>query len=135
MRRTIAMRCAVVAASLVLAGVAASCDDDNDASDAVDEAREDIEDAVGSAGARGAAEAMRAALEATDLEGDETVRDVAVLQENADDVPGSPTVTGIEDADGDGKDDDGKVQLAVGDQEACVTVSDSGEIDVSGEAC
>ena len=73
--------------------------------------------------ARAAAEAMRGLLQAKNLDANQTVRDVAVLQESvADDLPGDPSVSGIDDADGDGKDDDGKVQVVVGDQTACITV-------------
>ena len=70
-------------------------------------AREQVEDAVGDAGARAAAEAMRVALEAQDLKAGQSLRAVAILRENADDVPGDPKVSGITDSDGDGKDDDG----------------------------
>jgi hypothetical protein len=139
MQRTLKRSSALVATVLVGLGLVfalAACDDSNDSVDeAVDDAREDVEDVVGGAGARAAAEVLRGTLEATNLDANETLRDVAVLQENVDDVPGDPEVSGIEDADGDGKDDDGKVQLAVGDQEACVTVTDNGEVSVAGEAC
>jgi hypothetical protein len=132
----------LVVAGLLVLGVAA-CDDakDNvdDASanvdDAVDSAREQAEDAAGSVGARAAAELMRAAIHAENLDANETVRDIAVLQESVDDVPGNPSVSGIDDADGDGKDDDGKVELTVDDQRACVTVEDNGNVSVSGGAC
>jgi hypothetical protein len=126
----------LVATLLVSTGLAA-CDDDT--SDRVEETVESVgeqaEDAAGSAGARAAAEAMRAALEAENLDANQTARDVAVLQEAVADLPGEPEVTGIQDADGDGKDDDGKVEAIVGDQRACLTVEDNGEISVSGEAC
>jgi hypothetical protein len=132
---------AVVVMCTVLGAGVAACDDDtredvqDEVDDAVDSARERAEDAAGSVGARAAAEAMRASLQGRDLESDQTVRDVEVLENTAGDLPGDPTVSGIEDADGDGRDDDGKVQFTVGDQEACVTVDDNGEISVSGEAC
>jgi hypothetical protein len=115
---------------------ASACDDANDQADeAVDDAREQAEDAAGSAGARAQAEAMRVALQAKSLPADQTVRDVGVLQDAADSLPGDVTVSGLSDADGDGKDDDGKIQFTVGDQHACVTVADNGEISVSGDAC
>jgi hypothetical protein len=78
---------------------------------------------------------MRGALLAEDLDAGETVRHVSVLREAADDVPGDPDVTGIEDGDGDGRDDDGKVELATGDQRACLTVAGNGEVDVSSDPC
>jgi hypothetical protein len=58
-----------------------------------------------------------------------------VLEDAADKVPGSPDVTGITDSNRDGKDDDGKVQFAVGDQHACLTAHDNGNIDVTDGAC
>jgi hypothetical protein len=110
--------------------VLGACDDDD-----ADNVRENVEDATGTIGARAAGEAMRAALEAEDLDRDETLRDVEVLRENADDVPGDPEVSGIEDGDGDGKDDDGRVELRVGDQAACVTVSTDNDVSVTNDAC
>ena len=98
-------------------------------------AREQVEDAVGGATARAAGESMRVALEAQDMKNGETLRSVTVLQENANDVPGDPTVTGITDTDGDGKDDDGKVELKVGDKSACVTVTDQNDVSVDDGAC
>jgi hypothetical protein len=122
-------------AGCLLVGVTAACGGDDDVDDALDSAREQVEDVAGSAGARAAAEAMRGVLEAEDLAPEETLRTMTVLQESVDDLPGDPTVTGIEDTDGDGKDDDGNVEFAVGDQRACVTVADNGDISVSGDAC
>jgi len=109
---------------------AAACDDDD-----AQNLRENVEDATGSAGARAAAEAMRGALEAQDLDGGKSLRDVAVLRENAEDVPGDPAVEGIADADGDGKDDDGRVELHVGEQAACVTVSAENDVSVENGEC
>ena len=126
----------IVIAGLLLFGFAA-CGDSND----------NVDDAVDSAHARRrrtspapsppapAAEAIRAALQAENLDANQTVRDVAVLQESVADIPGDPSVSGIDDADGDGKDDDGKVQVAVGDQTACITVQDNGDISVSSDSC
>ncbi|MGH8979232.1 MAG: hypothetical protein ACRDV7_14225 [Acidimicrobiia bacterium] len=125
----------VFAGCLLVGGAAACGGNDDDVDDALDSAREQAEDVAGSAGARVAAEAMRGVLQAEALAPGETLRTMTVLQESADDLPGDPTVTGIEDADGDGKDDDGKVEFAAGDQRACVTVADNGEISVSGDAC
>lgn len=109
---------------------AGACGDDDNAN-----LRERAEDVAGSAGARAAAEVMRGALEAQDLDNGKTLRDVGVLRENADDVPGDPTVEGIVDANGDGEDDDGKVELRVGDQAACVIVSTENKVSVENDAC
>jgi hypothetical protein len=109
---------------------AGACNDDDNAN-----LRERAEDVAGSAGARAAAEVMRGALEAQDLDNGKTLRDVGVLRENAGDVPGDPTVEGIVDANGDGKDDDGKVELRVGDQAACVIVTTENKVSVESDAC
>lgn len=118
------------AVAVVLLGFLVGCGDDDEPAD-----DGEIEEATESAGARVAAEAIRATLVAEDLGEGEHERDVAVLQESVEDVPGGPDVSGIEDADGDGRDDDGKVQVHVEDEVACLTVSESGEVDVTGGEC
>src|SRR5918995_1202879 len=62
-------------------------------------------------------------------------RRVDVLLETVDDLPGSPEVTGIEDNDGDGLDDDGRLQAQVDDEVACIAVDDSGDTDVDSGPC
>jgi hypothetical protein len=112
-----------------------ACDDDTR-----DKAKETVESAkekAGEAGARAAAEAFRASLKARDTE-DATggVRNVEALREAAKDLPGDPEITGINDADGDGRDDDGYVQAKVADENACITLPQSSDdIDVTGGAC
>lgn len=125
------MRKLLAAAAVVALALAAGACGDSDGSNA----REDIEDAVGGASARAAGESMRVALEAQNLDGDKTLRDIDVLQENADDVPGDPTVSGIADGNGDGKDDDGKVGLMVGDQSVCVVVTAQNDVSVEDGPC
>jgi hypothetical protein len=120
---------ALILVSFGVLSVSACDDDDNE------NLREKAEDVAGSASARAAAEAMRGALEAQDLNDDKTLRDVDVLRENADDVPGDPSVEGIVDANGDGKDDDGRVELRVGDQAACVIVTTANKVSVENNAC
>lgn len=112
-----------------------ACDDNTR-----DKAKETVESAkekAGEAGARAAAEAYRASLKAhftDDATGG--VRNVEALREAARDLPGDPEITGIDDADGDGRDDDGHVQAKVGNENACITLPESGDdIDVSGGAC
>jgi hypothetical protein len=87
------------------------------------------------AGARAAAEAMRGELKSAQLKNGQTIRDVTVLQSAADKLPGSPTIAGLVDANHDGKDDDGKVDVSVGTQHACVTANDNGRVDVTDGAC
>jgi hypothetical protein len=100
---------------------------------ACDEAKEKGEEA----GARGTAEAYRVSLKAQDAdEGSGGIRSVEVLRGAATDLPGDPDITGIADGDGDRRDDDGFVQVKVGDESACVTLPESGDdVDVSGGAC
>jgi len=78
---------------------------------------------------------MRATLKADDLKNGETVQHVSVLQAAADKIPGSPHISGIQDTNNDGKDDDGKVTIAVGDESACLTAHTNGDIDVTDDAC
>ena len=91
------------------------------------EAREDAENAAGATAARVVAEELRAALKLKDLGEGLTERHVSVLNEVVNDLPGDPEITGIDDGDGDGKDDDGKVEAHVDDQSACLTISEDGK--------
>ena len=126
MRRT-AIAAVVVALGLVVTG----CSDED-----VDATREELEDVTGAVGARSLAESLRAALKAKELAADEHLRDVATLRDAAADLPGDPEIVGIEDADGDGRDDDGKVEVRTGDQAACLTIADDGnDVDVADRAC
>jgi hypothetical protein len=56
------------------------------------------------------------------------------LESITSDLPGDPEITGIEDTDGDGNDDDGALQITVDDASACVKVAGS-EVDVTDGAC
>ena len=124
---------------VVLAAFATACDEDTQdkADEAVERATEDIDEGVDDASARAGAEAFRASLKAQETDDDAGgVRQVDALEEAADDVPGSPDIAGIADDDGDGVDDDGRVEVRVGDQVACVELPESGdEIDVTDDAC
>jgi hypothetical protein len=126
-------------AGVALAFGAAACDEEtrDKAGDAVESAREDVEESVDEAGARGAAESFRVSLKAQDTDDDAGgVRAIDALNEAADDLPGDPEVLGIGDGNGDGADDDGLVEIRVGEELACVTLPTSGnEIDVTGGAC
>lgn len=139
-----------VALSIALAGMLGACGDDNraavsqraeealtDARQRAQEAADAVEQGGQRAGARAVAEAIRAALVVQNLEADQNVRDVAVLREAVGDVPGAPQVSGIDDADGDGRDDDGKIEIAVDAERACLTLPDGegGDIDVAAQAC
>ena len=123
----------------LLLGASACSDDTNDkvsdaadsvgsdVSDAAGDIREDAEDGAGAVGARTQAEALRASLKGNDTADAEGVRSVAAINEAAADLPGDVEVTGVDDADGDGLDDDGRVQVDQGDQSACVILPAEGE--------
>jgi hypothetical protein len=127
---------------LLLAAALSACSDD-EADQAADEAREDLEEAaddlgsaVDDAGARVAAEAFAAAVDNDEAAADNGARDMGVIQENIDDLPGDPETTGIEDGDDDGQDDDGMIGFVVNDHESCVELSaDSGEASVLDGPC
>ena len=131
---------ALVAASALALGLAA-CDDDtrDEIADDARDVREEVEDVAGETSARAVAETLRGAILAEDLDGGASRRDIDVLEESVADLPGEPEVTGIEDGDGDGRDDDGIVEVQVGDQRACLQIAepdagdDVGEEDVSVE--
>jgi hypothetical protein len=118
--------------TLIAAG---ACDDET--RDKAEEAVEDAKEKAREAGARGIAETYRASIKAQDAkEGAGAVRNVEVLRAAAEDLPGDPDVSGIADDDGDGRDDDGYVEVNVDDERACVTLPESGDdVDVSGGAC
>lgn len=113
---------AAVVVAVIAAAALTSCG--SSAKRTVDEAR-----------ARTAAEAVRAQLKAAQLKAGQTVRDMDVLRTAVERIPGSPTVTGLADANNDGKDDDGNVDIAVGKEHACVTAHDNGTVDVTSGAC
>jgi hypothetical protein len=116
--------------------VACSDETEDKVRDAAESVREDAENVAGRGAARVLAEELRAGLKAKDLPSGQTERDVAVLNAVVRDLPGDPDITGIEDGDGDGKDDDGKVEAHVGDQAACLTISEDGkDTDVENGAC
>jgi glucose/arabinose dehydrogenase len=119
---------ALAATALALSFFASCSDSTQDkVNDAAQSVKEDAENAAGTVSANAVAQSLRAALKAKDLPNGTTERNVSVLRDAVRDLPGDPDVTGIEDRDGDGKDDDGKVQVNVGDQSACLTISRDGK--------
>ncbi|HEX6422582.1 MAG TPA: hypothetical protein VFZ79_03840 [Acidimicrobiales bacterium] len=133
-RPRFARRLAVV--PLVMAVAVVGCGDDGDPDDAdsddvVDRAEQVAEDV----GAYAVAQSLRASLAGQDLDDDADRRNVDVLEDAVDDLPGDPEVSGIEDTTGDGRDDDGRVAVRVGDEEACLTVGEDGDLDVGDSAC
>jgi len=135
MRRTAV---ALLFASLLVLPFATACSSDttDDAKETVESAKDDAAEAADDATARGQAEALRASLKGNETADDEGARSVSVLRQAADDLPGDPDVSGIDDGDGDGLDDDGKVQITVDDSSACVSLPETGEdIDVTDGDC
>lgn len=129
---------ALLAATLSFAVVGASCSSDtvDSAKETAESAGDDIESGADQASARTTAEAFRASLKGNDDAEEQGLRSVEVLQQVADDLPGDPDISGIEDSDGNGMDDDGKVQVTAGDEQACIIIPETGtDTDVTNEAC
>jgi len=129
MRRCVAV---LVVTGLALA-VLAGCSDDT--KDKVKRVASTVQESAGEAGAVALAEALRGALAAKDLPQGQTERDVDVIDQVVRDLPGDPDFTGIKDADGDGVDDDGKVQANLGDSAACLNIAQNGDMNVDKGAC
>ena len=125
----------LAAVTVVLALAVAGCGDDGDPDDAdSDDVVSEAEELAEDVGAYAVAQSLRASLAAQDVD-DADRRDVEVLEDAVDDLPGDPEVDGIEDTTGDGRDDDGRVAVRVGDEEACLTVAEDGDLGVTESAC
>ena len=110
-----------------------ACGDDDSAADKAREAAGEVDSAVDAGIARGQAEIFRQRAKDLVRQG-ESLDSMSVLQEAARDLPRTPTLTGLGDANGDGRDDDGKVQIAVDNSFACVVIRGA-DMDVSGARC
>jgi hypothetical protein len=119
-----------------IAGVLAACSDEtrDETREAAESAGDDLDQVVDEGSARAVAEALRAAIESDDDYDDSGQPTVAVINDNVADLPGDPQVEGVADADGDGFDDDGAVDVRVDDEGACLRLND-GSIDVENGAC
>lgn len=126
-RRGRARFAATLATAILLLG---ACGDDED----VDDARQDAEGLVNQSAVRVQAEAFRGLLK-TKGDGD-AVKYVSmtVLQDALDDLPGDVTSSGLADTNNDGRDDDGRVQLEVNGEKACVSITGT-DTTVSNGAC
>ncbi len=124
----------VLAAPLLAAGC--SSDTTSKAKDTVSSAKDDAKVDADKAAARTAAEALRASLKANKTADKEGIRSTKAINEAAADLPGDAKFSGVADSNSDGQDDDGKVQVDVGDQHACLTLPATGKnIDVTSGAC
>jgi hypothetical protein len=92
-----------------------------------------VDSAVDAGIARTQAELLRQRAKDLVREG-ERLDSMSVLSEAARDLPRDPTVTGLTDGNGDGRDDDGKLEIAVDDSHACVIVAGT-DIDVTSARC
>jgi hypothetical protein len=138
--RSFQTRTRTVAVALTLLLGVAACSDDSGKStgDRVKDAASDVKDAATEAAndsaARVVAESFRTALKAKG--GGQSLRNITLLNDAKGTLPGSPDIEGITDSNGDGQDDDGKVQVSVNDGKACVTVPATGDlVDVNGGTC
>ena len=127
-----------VSAVCLLAVTACSDDSGKSAADQVKSAAQDaasnVKETANEAAARAVAESYRAALKAKG--GGQPLRTVTLLNDVKNTLPGNPDISGITDSDGDGQDDDGKVQVKVNDGNACVTIPATGDlVDVNGGSC
>ncbi len=129
---------ALLVAGAVVASMAASCSSSsrNDIKKTATDLRSDVSSGANQLGARATAEAIRASLKANKDADKKGVRSVEVLNQVVKNLPGNPKVTGIEDKNGDGLDDDGFVQVDQDGQSACVTLPPRGkDIKVTSGAC
>lgn len=139
---------AAFAATLVLS-LATACSDETqqsaretadnleeDAKTNASQLGDDLDETTDEGLARAAAEELRARIKANETASTQGARSMTVIGESAVDLAGDPEVTGAADADGDGLDDDGKVQVDVGTGSACVTLPATGsDTTVEGGAC
>lgn len=128
----------LAAGLLALAPLATACSSEtaDKAKDTVDSAADDAATAADKTQARTTAEALRTSLKANATADEEGIRSVTAINEAAEDLPGDPEITGIDDTDGDGLDDDGKVQVSFDEEQACLTLPEEGEdTEVTSEAC
>ena len=108
----------------------------DDAKQAADDAKDNAAEGVGVAKTRAAAIALQGGLKANETARKDGGRSVKAINEVADKIPGSPDVSGVDDADDDGLDDDGKVLITVDDHSACLTIEENGTgSDIADGAC
>ena len=123
---------ALVASAALLLG---ACGDDSSttAADNARDAASEVDNAVDAGLARTQAEIFRQRAKDLVRQG-EPLDSMSVLQEAARDLPRNPTVTGLGDANGDGRDDDGKLEISIDQSHSCVRIAGT-DIDVTSAAC
>jgi hypothetical protein len=104
-----------------------------------DSAKETVKNAANDAKRAGAvviADALREAIKHEASDRHESPRSLTVIDAAIHDIPGTPDVVGVVDANHDGLDDDGKLEVKVGDQYACLTIPAQGDAyDTTGGRC
>jgi hypothetical protein len=112
----------------------AACGDDGGASSTANSLKDQATGAINQGAARVQAEALRALIkEKADNKSDQYTS-MTVLEKAIDALPGDPTVVGLTDANGDGKDDDGKLEVQMNGEKACVSISGK-DINVDNNSC
>jgi hypothetical protein len=125
-------------AILIAVPFAAACSEETqqNARDTAESLGEDAEANAAEASARAAAEELRVRIKANATAATQGPRSMVAIAESSEDIVGDPEVVGATDADGDGLDDDGKVQVNVSGASACVTLPATGDdTTVNGGAC
>ncbi len=136
MRRHLTITLAAIALSVAPLAAGCSSETKDKAGDAIESGKDDAAKTADEVEARTTAEALRASLKGNDTADEDGIRSVAAINEAVEDLPGDPEVTGIDDTDGDGLDDDGKVQVTVDESQSCLTLPAEGEdADVEDGAC
>jgi hypothetical protein len=107
-----------------------------DADRNAEQASDELEIKAAEGQARLAAEDLRARIKANATAATAGPRSMVAITESSTDVTGAPAIVGATDADGDGLDDDGKVQVDIDGASACVTLPANGDdTTVQGGAC
>ena len=84
----------------------------------------------------GIADVLRTAIKHEASDKHKSPRSLTVIDAAIHDIPGTPDVIGVADANHDGLDDDGKVEVKVGNQYACLTIPQQGDAyDTKGGRC
>lgn len=137
MIRPLPVLAAAAMSALLLAPLTGCSEETKDkATDTVEAAKDDAAAGLDDAQARTTAEALRAGLKANDTADKEGMRSIAAINEVIEDLPGDPDITGADDGDGDGLDDDGRVQANADESQACVALPAEGEdAEVTDGAC
>ena len=121
-------------ACLALGLTLAACGDDGGVSSTANSVKNGAAAAVNQGAARIQAEALRGLIKEKAGNKSDQYLSMTVLENAVDALPGDPTISGLTDANNDGKDDDGKLDLQLNGEDACVSISGK-DINVESKAC